>query len=89
MQGDADRAVRILSAYVDQDKNPIFLLDLAGALTMRGEYAKALKAIDEALAAKNATPRRSMKMSRLTSRRRRIIARFTATATTSSSPPRI
>ena len=52
-QGDAERAVRLLRAYVAEDKNPIYLLDLADALTMRGDYDEALKAIDDAIAAQS------------------------------------
>jgi hypothetical protein len=55
MQGDADRAVRLLREYVAHDKNPIYLLDLGDALTMRGDYEEALKAIDEAIGAQNST----------------------------------
>ena len=54
MQGDAPIAIKEGKAYVMEYPNPIYFTDLAMDLTMIGDYAAALKAVDDAVAAKRA-----------------------------------
>jgi len=48
--GAAERAAADARAFLEQDKSPILFGDLAVALTMEGDTAHALQALDDALA---------------------------------------